>query len=214
LGAGSALRQSLGEGFRGPRRLPALASRRNKSLELRDLHSSGDCANVQYMNDHLAAPQREFLDLYAKKYPQIRFADLDLSVLEAAAEEVAAAAAKVAAAEAEIVLLREQMKMLEGAMTQKVVRGLAFLKVYLAGDEEECARLEALTQALRSSRNSDRSCGLGTAARSERRRGRPAKSMPAATAPSDVAGLGPVAEDFADEGLPSPALGEFDRDVG
>jgi hypothetical protein len=158
------------------------------------------------MYDHLDLSVREFLDLYAEKYPQIRFADLDLSVLEAAAQEVAAAAAKVAAAESALVLLHEQCKAVERDMTQKVLRALAFLKVYVGGDEPECSRLEAWTRALGSSRTSDKPSGVGTLPRGERKRGRRSKSEPAVTAHSDASEFGLGADDFADLDLPDPAL--------
>jgi hypothetical protein len=158
------------------------------------------------MYDHLDPSVREFLDLYAMKYPQIRFADLDLSVLEAAAEEVAASAAKAAAAESALVLLREQCQAVEGEMMQKVLRALAFLKVYVAGDEPECSRLEAWTQALGSSRSSDKPSGIGTTPRCERKRGRRSKSEPAVNAHFDASESTLVAGDFTDPGLVDPEV--------
>ncbi len=165
------------------------------------------------MNEHLAAPVSELLALYAEKYSEVSFPDLDLSVLEAAAADVAKAAAKVAEAEASIEPLREQAKAVEGELTQKVVRALAFLKVYVEGDEAEYARLDALTQALLSRRGPRKPAeGKGTdkgAPSGERaRRGRKPKASAAESA--EVSEVTLSAGQLAEADLPSSALSEFE----
>jgi hypothetical protein len=100
------------------------------------------------MNNHLPPPVREMLALYAEKYAEVRFPGLDLATLKKAAEEVEQATAKVAEAQAAVERLREQAKLLEGELTQKALRALSFLKVYVEGDESEHARFEMLIRTL------------------------------------------------------------------
>jgi hypothetical protein len=163
------------------------------------------------MNDHLAAPLREVLDLYAEHYSDVRFPDLDLDILRSAADDVAAAAAEVAAAEASIAPLRERAKAVEAELTQKVVRALSFLKVYVEGDEEQYARLDALTVALLASRRAARKIAdPASAPTAERpRRGRKPKSA-AAPAQADGAEAAVSTEEIADADLPSSALTALD----
>jgi hypothetical protein len=159
------------------------------------------------MNDHLAAPVRDLLALYAEKYPEVRFADIDLSVLERAAEGVAEAVAKVAEAEASIAPLREEVKVAEAELTQKVVRALSFLKIHVEGDEEQYARLDALTAALlvrRIARKSAEAAPAGTG----RKRGRKPKEV--SLAQSEGAEPAVSEADLAEADLPSSALTEFE----
>jgi hypothetical protein len=161
------------------------------------------------MNDHLAAPVRELLALYAERYSEVSFPDLDLSVLEAAAADVAKAADRVAEAEASIEPLREQMRAIEGELTQKVVRALAFLKVYVEGDEAEYARLDALTQSLLSRRGPRKTADSKVVPGGERtRRGR--KSKASADALAEVSAVTLSAGEIAEADLPSSALTEFE----
>ena len=115
---------------------------------IQDLPSAKHCASVQSMKDRLAAPVLEFISLYEERYANVQFPGLDLPILEGAANAVVAAAAKLADAQAAVDPLREQLKVAEGELTQKVLRALAFLKVYVDGDEDQFAQLDALTQAL------------------------------------------------------------------
>lgn len=171
----------------------------------------GTCANVQFMNDQLAAPVRELLALYEEKYSDVRFPDLDLAVLKMAAAEVAEAEAKVTAAEASIAPLREQVRVAESELAQKVGRALAFLKIYVEGDEAEYARLDALTQSLVARRGPRRATTDNAAAPSgERvRRGRKPKQSAASSDGSSEIALS--AGDLSEADLPSAALTEFER---
>jgi hypothetical protein len=162
------------------------------------------------MNDHLAAPVREVLALYAEKYSEVRFPELDLAVLEAAAADVERAVAKVAEAEASIEPLREQAKAVEAELTQKVARAIAFLKVYVEGDEAEYARLDALTQALLTRRGPRRSVENAAAPNGERaRRGRKPKASVVES--NETAEVAFSAGELAEADLPSSALTEFEQ---
>ena len=163
------------------------------------------------MNDHLAAPVREVLDLYAEQYSDVEFPGLDLSILQSAADEVAAAAADVVAAEASIAPLRERVKVVEAELTQKVVRALSFLKVYVEGNEEQYARLDALTVALLSRRSPRKSNDVGSTPSGDRpRRGRKPKSSSVLEAEAAGSDAAPSAEELAEADLPSSALTELE----
>ncbi|HMA92546.1 MAG TPA: hypothetical protein VKP30_07660 [Polyangiaceae bacterium] len=157
------------------------------------------------MNDHLSAPVRELLALYAEKYAELRFPDLDLGRLQSSAGELAAALEKVDEAEASVNALREQARIIEADLTQKAARTIAFLKVYIEGDESEYARLDALTLALltRPRARKPESAGAG-----ERTRGRPKKARVATSTnldPEDAVSEVSV-EQLAEADLPSSAL--------
>ena len=189
-------------------------------VRTKDLRTPKSCASVQCMNDHLAAPVRELLALYEEEYSDVRFPELDLAVLQAAAADVEQAMVKVAAAEASIEPLREQVKVIEGELTQKVARALAFLKVFVEGDEAAYARLDVLTQALLARRSPRRATTDSAAPSGERaRRGRKPKANAASTdASSDdmpteevLAVNRLLPSELAEADLPSSALTAFER---
>lgn len=159
------------------------------------------------MIDVLSAPVREVLALYAEKYPEVRFPDLDLELLEAAAQKVADAVARVAEAEAAIEPLRQQVKTAESELTQKVARALAFLKVYIEGDESEYARLDALTQAMLARRPQRRSPEAAAASNGGRGRGRKSKLAEGTALGGSSVAL--TASDIAEADLPSSALSDL-----
>lgn len=157
------------------------------------------------MSDHLSAPMRELLALYAEKYAQIRFPDLDLGRLQASAEGLGTALERVAEAEATVATLREQARLLEGELTQKAARAIAFLKVYVEGDDTEYARLDALTLALLTRPRARKPEPTGI---TERTRGRPKKGKGTAgtRVESDETVSEISVEELAEADLPSSAL--------
>lgn len=168
-----------------------------------------NCASVQGMHEHLSAPLRELLAIYAEKYVEVRFPGLDLAVLEGAADQVGQAVAKVIEAEAAVERLREEVRAAEGELNQKAARALSFLKVYVEGDEAEYARLDGLTQALLARPRARRAAESTNGANREKTRGRKGKLN--SSAPNEPLDDPPNLEELAEVDLPSSALSSLDR---
>ena len=70
------------------------------SIDKGTLPNKGACASVRPMSDLVPQAVRDLLALYTERHPEVRFADLDISVLKHAVELIDAAAKALTIAEA------------------------------------------------------------------------------------------------------------------
>lgn len=130
-------------------------------------------------------------------------------MLENAVQNVKDATARVLEAEAAIEPLRQDIRHAEQELTQKVGKAIAFLKVYVEGDEAEYAKLDALTQALIARRPQRRSSESAAVPGAERGRGRGRKRS-AGEAAVDGFDVAQANGEIADLDLPSSALSQLE----
>lgn len=95
--------------------------------------------------DPVAAPLREVAALFADELSDVRFPDLDATILNAAIAEVEAAVADVAQLEAAVADARRRLDERHDALVHKAARGLAYARVFADSDTELLARLDSIT---------------------------------------------------------------------
>jgi hypothetical protein len=97
--------------------------------------------------DFVPTLAREVLALYADALPDVRFPDLDLQVLEGAAERVRDAQLEVAQALAELERMRGKLDERQAELNALAERALAYARVFAAGNPELSERVGALANA-------------------------------------------------------------------
>ncbi len=103
----------------------------------------------------------DFIGLYASQFPELRFPELDLTVLEQGVRGVESAQGRVAEAEAALEAARADLNEAMTELSHKAYRALSFLKLYAQDDEEALARLDAVVLARPTRRLPDGSCTVG-----------------------------------------------------
>lgn len=131
------------------------------------------------MNDAIAAPIQQLLALFASQFSNVKFADIDVRVLDEAAAKVTAQADAVARAQAALDAARAQLSADEEALSVKAQRALAYARIYAEEDGELATRLDAIVLArtprtLRTARDAAEAKPGGEVAPA-RRRGRPSR---------------------------------------
>ena len=132
------------------------------------------------MTDLVPQAVRDLLVFYTERCPEVRFADLDISVLKRAVESIDAAAKSLTMAEEAIAQAREQFQNSEAELSGKARRTLSFLKIHVEGDEEQLAMLEAISAAMPSARRKSKASTDGTSDTGEPRQRRPRKNKASA----------------------------------
>lgn len=132
------------------------------------------------MTDLVPQAVRDLLAFYTERYPEVRFGDLDINLLKRAVESIDEAAKEVVAAEEAVAQARANFRSIEGELSQKAGRTLSFLKIFVDGDEEQLALLDAIAMAMPASRKKAKA--PSEAASSEPRQRRPRKSKNAENA--------------------------------
>jgi len=94
--------------------------------------------------DPLVGPVRDVLALYDTDLAEVRFPDVDRSVLGAAARVVEAAADDVARLEAMLEEARRRLDDSHDAVVHICGRAVAYARIFAIGDDELMARLDAI----------------------------------------------------------------------
>jgi hypothetical protein len=129
------------------------------------------------MTDLVPEAVHDLLAYYTKHHPEARFGDLDITVLKRAVESIDAAAKVLLDAEEAVVQAREQFRGIEADLSLKAGRTLSFLKIYVDGDEEQLAKLEAISAAMPAARRKSKGSSEAASGKDEpkKRRGRKSK---------------------------------------
>lgn len=127
------------------------------------------------MTDLVPQAIRDLLAFYTERYPEVRFGDLDLAALTREVAAIDEAALEVIAAEEAVAEARVRFRSVEGEMSQKAVRALSFLKIFVDGDEEQLAVLDAISMAMPATRRKSKSSADAGSGEPVKRRKRKSK---------------------------------------
>jgi hypothetical protein len=106
--------------------------------------SSTTNANPTPKRDPTPGFASQVLELYGTALPDVRFPDLDLSVLQAARDELQHTQLQVERLEADLEAARSALDAEANALNQKAERALAYARIYSASDPELSARIAEL----------------------------------------------------------------------
>jgi hypothetical protein len=104
------------------------------------------------MTDLVPQAIRDLLTFYKERYPEARFGDVDVGVLQSAVDSIDEAAQAVVRAEEALAATRASFRDVEVEISQKAARALSFLKIFVDGDEEPLAKLEAIAASMPATR--------------------------------------------------------------
>ena len=138
------------------------------------------------MTDLVPQAVRDLLVFYTEHYPEVRFADLDISVLKHAVESIDAAAKALTIAEEAAAQAREQFQNSEAELSVKARRTLSFLKIHVEGNEVQLAKLEAISMAMTAARRKSKASADVPSGMGEPRKRRTRKSKDSADTISDL----------------------------
>jgi len=138
------------------------------------------------MSDLVPQAVRDLLAFYTERYPEVRFADLDIDVLKHAVESIDAAAKALTIAEETAAHAREQFQNSEAELSGKARRTLSFLKIHVEGDEEQLAMLEAISAAMPVARRKSKASIDGTSDTGEPRKRRTRKNKDSAETSNEL----------------------------
>ena len=141
-------------------------------------------------NDPISPALHSLLDLFASDLKQVKFPDMDASVLQDAATRVRERAEALAKAQAAMEAARLALHESQEALLQRGQRALAYVRVFAEENPELSAKLDGISLP-RAARKSARTDGAPVEAQqlsandesAPKRRGRPPKAR-AAAAPS------------------------------
>lgn len=161
------------------------------------------------MTDLVPQAVRDLLAFYTDRYPDVRFGDLDISVLKRAVESIDEAAEEVLAAEEAVAQARVKFRGIEAELVQKAGRTLSFLKIFVDGDEGQLAELDSIALAMPASRRKSKS----TEGSGEPRQRKPRKSKNSDSAATDNADAA-IEAALEKAGLTDDELSELGADAG
>jgi hypothetical protein len=140
------------------------------------------------MNDPISTAVQEVVDLFTSELAELRFGELEGSVLARAADEVKAVAAEVVAAEMALDSVRARLADKQEVLTQKAQRALAYARVFAEGQPELASRIEQIAiprtprrPAKIETNEIDEGAQTASEAPGGRRRGRPRRAETGAT---------------------------------
>jgi hypothetical protein len=160
------------------------------------------------MTDLVPQAVRDLLAFYSERYPEVRFGDLDISVLKRAVEVIDEAAKEVIAAEEALAQARQAFRGQEAELAAKAGRTLSFLKIFVDGDEEQLAQLEAISLAMPATRRRAKSTG-DAAGSGEPKQRRPRKSKNAPEQSDEQAAERAIEEALEKAGLTDEELSDL-----
>jgi hypothetical protein len=100
------------------------------------------------MSELVPQAVRDLLAFYSERHPEVRFGDVDVTFLQNAIESIGDSANAVLAAQEAVTKARADFAVAEGELVQKASRVLSFLNLFVEGDTEQKAELEAIAQAM------------------------------------------------------------------
>ena len=104
------------------------------------------------MTDLVPQAIRDLLAFYKERYPDARFGDLDVTVLQSAVDSIDLEAKSVVKAEEALAVARASYREVEVEISQKAARALSFLKIFVDGDAEPLAKLELIAASMPATR--------------------------------------------------------------
>ena len=104
------------------------------------------------MTDLVPQAIRDLLAFYKERYPDARFGDLDVTVLQSAVDSIDLEAQSVVKAEEALAAARASYREVEVEISQKAARALSFLKIFVDGDAEPLAKLELIAASMPATR--------------------------------------------------------------
>ena len=128
------------------------------------------------MTDLVPQAIRDLLAFYKERYADTRFGDLDVTVLERAVSSIDEAAKAVVQAEEALSAAQADFRDLEVEISQKAVRALSFLKIFVEGDPEPLSKLDLIAAAMPAARRRTRGNADAEAPAGEPRQRRTRKS--------------------------------------
>jgi hypothetical protein len=164
------------------------------------------------MTDLVPQAVRDLLAFYTERYPEVRFGDLDLAVLSRAVESIDEAAKEVLAAEEAVAAARAQFRGIESELTQKAVRALSFLKIFVDGDAEQLAALDAIAMAMPATRRKTKAAadaGSGEAPKRRTRKSRNAEGTENEADTKDAEASAAVEAELEKAGLSESELSDL-----
>jgi hypothetical protein len=164
------------------------------------------------MTDLVPQAVRDLLAFYTERYPEVRFGDLDISLLKRAVESIDEAAKEVVAAEEAVAQARVQFRAIESELSLKAGRTLSFLKIFVDGDEEQLATLDAIAMAMPAARRKSKASS-DAAATGEPRQRRPRKSKNVES-PAETNADAAIEAALEKAGLTDDELSELSADDG
>ncbi|MET0386002.1 MAG: hypothetical protein ABW321_08595 [Polyangiales bacterium] len=133
---------------------------------------------------------RQVIDLYTSDLADVRFPDLDLSLLLDAQAELHTAQLEVERIEALLAVARQAVEMRSHALLTKAERALSYARVFAQGDAELAPRVADIGRKKLASSTSELGLGHGHGDDAPKKRGR----KPKAEAPSELFTEAPVAD--------------------
>lgn len=100
------------------------------------------------MSELVPQAVRDLLAFYTERHPDVRFGDVDVAFLQNAIESIGDSASAVIAAQEAVTKARADFAVAEGELVHKANRVLSFLNLFVEGNEEQKAELEAIAQAM------------------------------------------------------------------
>lgn len=111
------------------------------------MSSALDRLKPQFAADPVPQLARSVIALFAEALPDVRFPDMDLSVLESAADDLRSAQVELEQIEAELAAARAALAQQADQLTLRAQRALAYARVFAESDPELAGRVEAIGQA-------------------------------------------------------------------
>lgn len=163
----------------------------------------------QKIDNLIPAPAQLVLDFFDNELADVKFADIDRSVLQTALEQVQVLAEEQARAEAALRAAQDNLQNGLDGLLGKCQRALSYARIYAESDPELSRRLEAIVIPRRP-RSGIGAAPAGVADSAEVRtgkRGRPPKTAPAERERADNAGSLFVAVNGEAGAAPAPKNG-------
>jgi len=134
------------------------------------MSSPVDLPKPAFSADPVPALARSVIALFSESLAGVRFPDMDLTMLESAADDLRAAQVEIEQIEAELAAARATLQGQADQLLQRAQRALAYARIFAESDPTLAARVQQVGEAQRPAAGSS----------VPKRRGRPAKREEAA----------------------------------
>ncbi|MFT3926202.1 MAG: hypothetical protein QM778_26895 [Myxococcales bacterium] len=113
------------------------------------MSSPVDRPKPQFAADPVPALARAVIELFAEALPTVRFPDMDLAVLESAADDLRAAQVELEQIEAELAAARAALQAQAEQLSQRAQRALAYARVFAESDPDLALRVQQVGEVQR-----------------------------------------------------------------